>query len=113
MAQWQKRSETQEEFCFTFLKLESKSIITEDHFTYETSKHQTSTLKSPIFCRVLLIQISRFSNSLLSERRLQAVFLQSVFRVHLIALVLVYGVLHKQKMIKTHLLNGNNCCSCQ
>lgn len=42
MAQWQKRSETQEEFCFTFLKLESKSIITEDHFTYETSKHQTS-----------------------------------------------------------------------
>lgn len=50
MAQWQKRSETQEEFCFTFLKLESKSIITEDHFTYETSKHQTSTLKSPIFC---------------------------------------------------------------
>lgn len=60
MGQWQKRSETQEKFCFTFLKLQSEPLIFIDHLIYETSKHGASPLKLPSFCTVLFYPFQTF-----------------------------------------------------
>lgn len=45
MGQWQKRSETQEKFWFTVLKLGSKTIIIKYHIVYETPQHGTNPIK--------------------------------------------------------------------
>lgn len=53
MGQWQKRSETQEKFWFTFLKLGSKPIVIKYHLTYGTPKHWTNPIKLLSFYTVL------------------------------------------------------------